>query len=553
MRDQNYLYQIEQTLQNLSLPIDAEVKASLTKIIVDFLQEQNPNIPSFISKLTIPALAINKTGVITSYNQKWEDTFGFKSDDVINMPLSNFIPISQKESFSVILSDISQSKGIPEKELKFLKKDGVSASVGFCAFKLFETNQETIILLRDLSLVKKLEKELTKSRVKLQKSEQFKSIFLANMSHEIRTPMNAIIGFSELINMEGISAEKRKDYSKIINQRGQQLLTLIDDIIETTKIEAGRVSIDYTWIELDEFMNDIFSTVLQKKIKEGKDNIELILKKQEPHNGSHFQFYTDPGRLHQIFLNLIFYTLKNTTKGSVIFGYQLCEDKFIEFFIQDTGTILSAEEQNLLFEHFWKVEDTTHVKIKGAGLGLTIAKSLIELFGGRILVQSEPQKGTYFTFKLPIIIPDNLKEEIIENYHLAEQQVTYTDPNWKNKVILVVEDDLVNYQFIEALLEKTQAQLLHAENGIQALELCKTINKIDLILMDIKLPEKNGYEITREIKTFRKDIPIIAQTAFSLSEVKERCFESGCSDIITKPVDIEIFISKLNKYLSEIS
>jgi signal transduction histidine kinase/CheY-like chemotaxis protein len=548
MSDNNFLAQLEENLNNLQLPINADIKENFIQLLSDFQQQIDNQISNFISKLTIPAISINRNGIILKVNPKWEDTFGFKSEDTIHLPLTNYIPNSQKESFSGIMSDIALNKEISEREIKILKKDGIAAPTGFCAFKLLPDSDETIILLRDLGIVKKLEKELTKSRVKLQKSEQFKSVFLANMSHEIRTPMNAIIGFSELINIEGISPEKRKDYSRIINQRGQQLLTLIDDIIETTKIEAGRITLDYTWIELDEFMNDIFSTVLQKKIKEGKDNIELILQKQETKD--HFQFYTDPGRLHQIFLNLVFYTLKNTTKGSVIFGYHICDDKQIEFYIQDTGAVLNTEEQRLLFEHFWKIEDSTHIKIKGAGLGLTISKSLIELFGGKINVVSDPQKGTTFIFKLPIIIPNDLSDTSSDNYLFEEHRIGTIDPNWKNKVILVVEDDIVNYQFIEALLEKTQVQLLHAENGFQALELCKTINKIDLILMDIKLPEKNGYEITKEIKSFRKDIPIIAQTAFAMNEVKERCFESGCSDIITKPVDIELFMSKLNKYLS---
>lgn len=292
MRDNIFLVQIEDSLKNLQPPYDAEIKENLDRLLL-YLQEQNNNlINNFISKLTIPAVSIDINGTILRTNQKWEDTYGFKYEDAIRSPLTNYIPNSQKESFGSIMTDIAQNKEISERELKFLKKDGVASPVGFCAFKLSVESDETIVLLRDLGIVKKLEKELTKSRVKLQKSEQFKSIFLANMSHEIRTPMNAIIGFSELINIEGISPEKRKDYSRIINQKGQQLLTLIDDIIETTKIEAGRVTLDYNWIELDEFMNDIFSTVLQKKIKEGRDNIELILQKQE--NDDHLQFYTDP-------------------------------------------------------------------------------------------------------------------------------------------------------------------------------------------------------------------------------------------------------------------
>lgn len=548
MREETYLHKIEDLFKKLNIPVSQEVSALIQNTVSEINKECYSHFKSFITKLTIPALSIDNSGIVKNINSRFLEVFGFKETDILDASLSNVIANSQKDLFANILTEISAGKDISEQEIKIQKKEGTSAPVGFSAYKIEPGDAETIVVLRDFSIIKKLEKELTKSRVKLQKSEQFKSVFLANMSHEIRTPMNAIIGFSELINMEGISADKRQDYSRIINLRGQQLLTLIDDIIETTKIEAGRITLDFTWIELDEFMNDLYSMVFQQKVKEGKDNIELILQKQQAASG--FQMFTDPGRLQQIFINLLHYFLKNTNKGNIMFGYKILKEKEIEFFIHNSSTFFNVEEQKLLFEHFWKIEDTTHIKIKGAGLGLTIAKSLIELFGGKINVQSENQKGTTFSFALPLVIPDQYDKNLVENVIHEEQQINNLDPIWKDKVVLVVEDDLINYQFIEALLEKTQVQLLHAENGIQALELCKNINKIDLILMDIKLPEKNGYEITKEIKAFRKDIPIIAQTAFSINDVKERCFESGCSDIIIKPVDIDIFMTKLNKYLS---
>lgn len=549
MKQDTYLHKLEEFLKNQNTTITPEISDFLKNTLSEIFRYGTSQIQTFISRLTIPALTINQQGIINGINPKFLESFGYKEPEVTGHPLSDFIPLSQKEHFSGIMSQINQNQDIPESEVKFLKKDGLTATAGLSALKLNPEDDLTILLIRDLSIIKKLEKELSRSRVKLQKSEQFKAAFLANMSHEIRTPMNAIIGFSELINMEGISAEKRKDYSKIINQRGQQLLTLIDDIIEMTKIESGRITLDYTWIELDEFMNDLYSMIFQQKIKEGKDNVEVVLQKQESASG--FRMYTDPGRLHQIFTNLLAYFIKNTSKGDILFGYNI-DTKDIEFFIHNSVTILNAEEQKLLFEDFWKIEDTTHIKIKGSGLGLPISKSLIELFGGKINVNSDLQHGTTFNFRLPLIVPDKDEKHYLRSSRNTEQQTIHELQlkNWKNKVILVVEDDQVNYHFIEAMLEKTQVQLLHAENGFQALELCKSIHRIDLILMDIKLPEKNGYEITREIKSFRKDIPIIAQTAFPLNDVRERCLESGCDDVLSKPVDIEVFMGMLNKYLS---
>ena len=172
------------------------------------------------------------------------------------------------------------------------------------------------------------------------------------------------------------------------------------------------------------------------------------------------------------------------------------------------------------------------------------------MLGGKITLHSELNRGNEFIFTLPIEKPGKVNNAHLISENKNKSVLDKLEPIWKDKVILVVEDDLVNYQFIEALLEKTQVQLLHAENGNQALELCKTISKIDLILMDIKLPEKNGYQITREIKAFRRDIPIVAQTAFSINEVKEKCLASGCDDIISKPVEIELFLTIVNKFLA---
>jgi signal transduction histidine kinase/CheY-like chemotaxis protein len=397
---------------------------------------------------------------------------------------------------------------------------------------------------------KRLEKELQKTKEKALSSEKFKSAFLANMSHAVRTPMNAIIGFSELIAMESISPKRKEEYIRIINEKGHQLLTLIDDIIEISKIEAGRFEINYTPVNLDEFLNEIFSITFQRKIKAGKDAVDLILQKNP--TGEPLLIQTDPGRLQQIFYNILGFNIYNTLKGEIEFGYTLKDTRTIEFYIKDTGMGLNKDDQKLIFNYFWQFEDISHQRLSGIGLGLTIAKKIIELLGGKVSLISELNKGTYFSFTLPIEKPSKLKVEEKHNSNKITLDDTNMEPNWKDKVILVVEDDEINYQFIEALVEKTQAQLLHASDGFQALELCKTINKIDLILMDIKLPEKNGFQVTKEIKQIKNEIPIIAHTAFTLTEIKDKCLEAGCVDVIIKPIEIPLFFSKVNKYLQDI-
>jgi CheY-like chemotaxis protein len=404
--------------------------------------------------------------------------------------------------------------------------------------------------LRNLeSEIKRLEKELLKTREKANNSEKIKSVFLTNMSHAVRTPMNAIIGFSELIGMEGISPKKKQEFTKIINEKGHQLLSLIDDIIEISKIEAGKIELNYTQIDIDEFFNEIFSTSLLKKIKAGKELLELVLEKNSQDEFGSIQ--TDPGRLQQIINNILTFCINNTSKGVIRFGYNIKDSKTIEFFVQDSGPGLSKEDQKLIFDYYLELEDITNQRIAGNGLGLTIAKNLLEILGGKITVNADLTKGNEFIFTLPIEKPGRTGRSNSSSANEKASALEKLEPVWKDKVILVVEDDSVNFQFIEALLEKTQVQLLHAENGMQALELCKTISKIDLILMDIKLPDKNGYQITREIKAIRSDIPIVALTAFVINEVKDKCLASGCEDVISKPVEIELFLSLVNKFLAQ--
>jgi len=394
---------------------------------------------------------------------------------------------------------------------------------------------------------KKLEKELHKTREIALRSDKLKSAFLANMSHAIRTPMNAIIGFSELIGMDSVKSITKLEYSRIINEKGQQLLSLIDDLIEISRIESGKLELSYTPINLDEFMNEIFSSILQKKLKAGKDQVDLIVEKNSQEGFGQIQ--SDPGRIQQILNNILVFSIRNTSKGSIKFGYTIKDPKTIEFYVVDSGIGLNKDDQKIIFDYFWQFEDITHQHIADNDLALTIAKNLVELLGGKISLNSELNKGNEFFFTLPIEKPEKAGEILLAEI-VFQTETGRLEPNWKNKVILVVEDDEVNYQFIEALLEKTQVQLLHAENGNQALELCKTINKIDLILMDIKLPERNGYQITREIKSFRNEIPIIAQTAFQVNEVRKKCLDAGCEDVISKPVEIELILQIINKHLS---
>ncbi len=411
------------------------------------------------------------------------------------------------------------------------------------SFLEFKKDKKIIIgVVTDVSKYKKIEDELAKSTEVAEESDKIKSIFLTNISHEIRTPMNAIIGFTELINIGEVSGEKKKEYLSIIKNKSRQLLSLIDDIAELSKFESGKYTINKIETNIAKLLNELHLEYTKELTIRNKQNIEIYLKLPVEYNIS--TVYTDSGRLQQVMSYLLDNALKYTEKGYVQFGYELKDSKHLQFFVKDTGIGIPKEAQKFLFNRFRTKEEVYDTKFNNTGLGLTISRSILELLGGKIQVDSTPGQGSCFSFTIPLQKID--KVGIFENSKSVE---IFT--NWRNKVILVAEDDEVNYRFIEAVFADTQAQLLHVNDGKQAVELCHTIGKIDLILMDIKMPEKSGYEAIREIKSFRKGIPIIAQTAYTLSEDKSKCIEAGCDDYISKPIDIELLFEKINKYFNQ--
>jgi signal transduction histidine kinase/CheY-like chemotaxis protein len=425
-----------------------------------------------------------------------------------------------------------------EKEIRFVQMAGVVLK------NENELPFKCLGIVKDITEFKKVIRDLTRGKEKAEESDKLKTSFLANMSHDLRTPMNAIIGYSELLNLSNTNPQSRREYSKIIKNKGLQLLSLIDDIIEVSKFETGTQEINKIEFNLNELLVEIKNIHEDAKIELGKENIQLIL--DMPDKAVNDIIYTDSGRLQQVIGNLINNGLKFTEKGSVTFGYQFEGENKLKFFVKDTGKGLSKDKQRYIFNRFKNIEKTTRLKYSGSGLGLTLSKRIIDMLGGKIWVESDENQGASFYFTLTLEKP-----EIEEFKEIMPESAEPSGQNWKDKVILIVEDEEINYKFLETVLHDTQAQVLYAKDGMQAIDLCISINKIDMILMDIKMPEMDGYEAAKRIKQIRPEIPIIAQTAFASREDKLNSLRSGCDDYVAKPIEIELLISKINKFFIE--
>jgi PAS domain S-box-containing protein len=371
---------------------------------------------------------------------------------------------------------------------------------------------------------KKVEKQFLEAKKKAEETDRLKSAFLANMSHEIRTPMNGIIGFSQLLQANPQPPEKENLFLSQIIDNSRQLLTLLNDIIDISKIEAGQLKIEKQEINL----NLLIEETANLFDKEKGDKIELISHKDLDTQESYI--IADPDRLKQVINNLMSNALKFTKEGKVEFGYELKNNTYLSFFVKDTGIGISEEQQKIIFDRFKQAEDGTTRKFSGTGLGLAISKELIEMMGGKIEVKSELQKGAAFTFTLPY---QKGTKAVSEKSEPSETPVY----KWPDRKILIVEDNDTNYLFLQTCLEGTNCQTERVTDGKAAIDKSLNDTSIDLVLMDLQLTTVDGFTATRKIKMYRDDLPVIAQTAYAMQGDKQKALEAGCSDYIAKPID----------------
>ncbi|SNR44407.1 PAS domain S-box-containing protein [Lutibacter agarilyticus] len=474
---------------------------------------------------------------ILNVNEKTLDLIGVKNVEELTKHIRK---TNTEKAFSTLKDELlSIASGEKDffSETEFIKTDGSTIYVIIRSTMLNEFGKN-IASIVDITARKKGEEDLVKAKEKAEESDMLKTEFINNMSHEIRTPMNGILGFSDLLSNTDLTTQKRNNFIRIIQSSGRQLLHIIDDILEISKLGTKQVKVQETEVCLNDVLMELFS-IFESKAKESA--IPLYFKKQLTDEQS--TILTDKLKLNKVLGNLLENALKYTNEGFVEFGYQLIDTE-IELFVKDTGIGINKENHAKIFERFAQEEKNLSSKTGGLGLGLSIAKENAELLGGNIRLKSEKNEGSTFFVTIPY-------KPVFTSVTLKD-----TDEATDHKcVILIAEDEEVNFLYLDTLLKgiiPENCEILHAKNGSDAVEACKFNNSINLVFMDLKMPVLNGYEATKQIKQISPNLIVIAQTAYVTKNEHDQATLAGCEAVISKPITSEVVKSILQKYFNKI-
>jgi PAS domain S-box-containing protein len=434
--------------------------------------------------------------------------------------------------------------GFFESELRLRHKDGHYVSLSSRSVTVKNDNGEVLgalTILRDISRLKQVHEDLIRSNVAAEASNRLKSSFLANISHEIRTPLNSVVGFSNLLLGNNIPDEVKEEYIEHINHNSEKLLQIIGDIIDLSRLESSQIEITYEEANLNTIVNEIIEETRQI-IRRNEKSIILNVKNHFEDNGS--LIFTDRIWLKRILNHLMDNAVKFTLDGSIEFSYYR-ENENIVFKIRDTGIGINEENLGRIFEEFRQEIDGHHRPFEGLGIGLTLAKEAVERMGGQIFVQSEKGIGSEFSFSIPYRPAGSTKTKLKS---LSDDSIL-APINWSSRKCLLVDDNKDVLIYLSRILLDTGISILTARSGSEAIEIIKTTPDIDVVLLDMQMPEMNGIEATKEIRKIRKNLPIIAQTAFIFEDDKDIILEAGCDACLIKPIRKDHLLTVLTNFV----
>lgn len=478
------------------------------------------------------------TGQIVDSNHAAEQYYGWSREELRKMNVSQINTLSREQ----VENALNKARLTNKLYFEFKHKlaNGSIRDVEVFTSKInFDGKEVLHSIVHDITDRKKAEAELVVAKEKAEESDRLKTAFLQNMSHEIRTPMNAIMGFSELLLEYANDREKLQSYTEIINLRCNDLLDIINDILDISKIESGQLPVTYTETDLNDLFSELTSFFSEYQQRLNKQHIDFSLHALT--NPQKNLIITDKVKLKQIFINLISNAYKFTEQGKIEGGCQFDENNALTFYVSDTGSGIPADKHQFIFDRFTQIQHDGKKNIGGTGLGLPIVKALVNLLGGTISLESEAGKGSTFRFSIPY-------QPIEKSTHHSVNNQPIKTNHFSNQLVLIVEDDPYNAQYISEALSETGLKIKVSGNGRDAVE--TTLSQpVDLVLMDIRLPDITGYEAIQQIKKENPEQKIIVQTAYASHDEEVKALNMGCVDYLSKPIKKEVLLKLLNKHL----
>jgi CheY-like chemotaxis protein len=345
-----------------------------------------------------------------------------------------------------------------------------------------------------------------------------------------------------MLKKSGLERKKRDQYLDIVISKGNQLMEILNNIIDISKIEENQIQLNNEECCLYDIFSELKDFYENELVKNNKEDIQFLVNLETIDKD--LRFYADTARLQQIFSNLLSNAVKFTESGSIELGFTITDGKELIFYVKDSGIGIDPDKHILIFERFRQIDESFTRSYGGNGLGLTICKGLIKLFGGNIWVESDGNNGSTFYFSIPFHRVLLKNEQNIHDHCISENVY-----DWSGRKILIVEDDLTCYEFLSEVLLLTNCVFEHASSGPEALKRFSR-TPFDLVLLDMQLPEVDGYQIAHAIRKTNPHIPIIAQTAHAMSDDKQKCINAGCNEYIAKPLHFEHLLETINSFLS---
>ena len=533
----NYILRKKVKQKTLEL-LKAKEQAEENETFLTNIFENIPNMVFIKGVDDLRFIRINKAG---------EKLLGYKSEELIGKNDYDFFPKEEADFFTSKDREVFKTD-----EPLIIEEESISTKFGIkklhtkkISLKDKKGNHKFLLGISE-DITKKIEtqRELKEAKEKAQESDQLKSAFLANMSHEIRTPMNGILGFAGLLKEPHLTDKEQQKYIQIIEKSGARMLSIINDIVSISKIEAGIVDNNLSETNINNQLQFVYDSL---KLDADHKNLNLSFTCELPEKEAIIT--TDSEKFYGILSNLVKNAIKYTDEGTIEFGY-VNKAEEVEFYVKDTGIGISKEKTEVIFERFIQADIADKMARQGAGLGLAISRAYVEILGGRIWVESEEAKGSTFFFTLPCNINSEEQNDIlIKNIPENETQSIMSEVS--DLKVLIAEDDETSEMLISIELKKFCKEMHKATTGIEAVEICRKNPDIDFVLMDIQMPKMNGYQATREIRKFNKNVIIIAQTAFALAGDKDKAIEAGCNDYITKPINKMKLQEMIQRYFGE--